>query len=99
MIVKNLSNLAAVFLMAGILLADEPAKAKKSPEEAATEAKASPTQATFLITGLHYPPCTRTVEASLKRTRGIKSVTVDWRTQTPRSSSTNRCCRLSRCPN
>ena len=57
-------------------LADEPAK----PEAKVPEAKAPPTQATFLITGLHCPPCTRTVEASLKRTKGIKSVTVDWRT-------------------
>ena len=66
--------------MAGILLADDPAKTEKSPEAKAPETKASPTQATFLITGLHCPPCTRTVEASLKRTKGIKSVTVDWRT-------------------
>ena len=47
-------------------IADEPAK--------------EPTKATFLITGLHCPPCTRTVEASLKATKGVKSVTVDWRT-------------------
>ncbi|MCI0361480.1 MAG: cation transporter [Planctomycetaceae bacterium] len=39
-----------------------------------------PTQATFLITGLHCPPCTRTVEASLLRTKGVRSVSVDWRT-------------------
>jgi copper chaperone CopZ len=39
------------------------------------------TKATYLITGLHCPPCTRTVEASLTRIKGVKSVSVDWRTQ------------------
>ena len=42
------------------------------------------TQATFLITGLHCPPCTRTVEASLLRTNGVKAVSVDWRTKNAR---------------
>lgn len=41
---------------------------------------AKPTKATYLITGLHCPPCTRTVEASLLRVKGVKSVSVDWRT-------------------
>lgn len=47
----------------------------------AQDPKAESTQATFLITGLHCPPCTKTVEASLKRTKGVKSATVDWRTK------------------
>jgi copper chaperone CopZ len=38
----------------------------------------APTKATFLITGLHCPPCTGTVQSSLSRVKGIKSVAVDW---------------------
>jgi copper chaperone len=52
-----------------MLRADEPA----SPADLTT--------VTFLITGLHCPPCTRTVEGSLARVKGVKSVSVDWRTQ------------------
>jgi len=37
-----------------------------------------PTKATFLITGLHCPPCTSTVQNSLARVKGVKTVTVDW---------------------
>jgi copper chaperone CopZ len=37
-----------------------------------------PTKATFLITGLHCPPCTSTVQGSLSRVKGVKSVAVDW---------------------
>lgn len=44
------------------------------------EEPAKPTKATYLITGLHCPPCTRTVEGSLARVKGVKSVSVDWRT-------------------
>lgn len=47
----------------------------------AEEEEAKPTKATYLITGLHCPPCTKTVEGSLARTKGVKSVTVDWRTK------------------
>jgi copper chaperone CopZ len=39
---------------------------------------AAPTKATFLITGLHCAPCTSTVQNSLTRVKGVKSVTVDW---------------------
>ena len=70
-----LASFAVAFLTVGRILADDP-----KPTENAPEAKAAPTKATFLITGLHCPPCTRTVEASLQRTKGIKSVSVDWRT-------------------
>jgi copper chaperone CopZ len=47
----------------------------------AEDPKAETTQATFLITGLHCPPCTKTVEGSLRRAKGVQSVTVDWRTK------------------
>ena len=42
---------------------------------------AKPTQATFLINGLHCPPCTNTVQSSLARVKGVKSVAVDWNTK------------------
>ena len=42
---------------------------------------AGPTKATFLITGLHCPPCTNTVQNSLARVKGVKSVSVDWNTK------------------
>lgn len=38
-------------------------------------------KATFLITGLHCPPCTTTVEQSLKSIKGVKSAKVDWTTK------------------
>ncbi|MBI3464163.1 MAG: heavy-metal-associated domain-containing protein [Planctomycetes bacterium] len=39
---------------------------------------AATTKATYLVTGLHCPPCTRTVESSLSRISGIRSIKVDW---------------------
>jgi copper chaperone CopZ len=33
---------------------------------------------TFVVQGLHCPPCTNTVEAALKRTKGVETVKVDW---------------------
>jgi copper chaperone CopZ len=60
----------AVGLLTSIASADDPARTVES----------APTKATFLITGLHCPPCTRTVEAGLLRTKGVRSVSVDWRT-------------------
>lgn len=36
------------------------------------------TKATFQIMGLHCPPCTNTVQSSLSRVKGMKSVAVDW---------------------
>lgn len=41
-------------------------------------------KATFLITGLHCPPCTKTVEQSLKSVKGVKSARVDWATKNAR---------------
>ncbi len=43
---------------------------------------APPTQATYSITGLHCPPCTRTVESALKSVKGVRSVKVDWNSKT-----------------
>ncbi len=43
------------------------------------------TQSTFkaklLITGLHCKPCTKTVEGSLLKIKGVKSAKVDWDTK------------------
>jgi copper chaperone CopZ len=57
---------ALIALTTTSILADEPA---------------APTKGTYLITGLHCPPCTKTVEGSLTRVKGVKSVSVDWRTK------------------
>ena len=42
---------------------------------------AAATKATFVISGLHCPPCTATVQNSLTRVKGVKSVSVDWNTK------------------
>lgn len=66
---------AAVFIWPTIVSSQQP-----ETEEQSTP----PTQATFLITGLHCPPCTRTVEASLRQIKGVRAVKVDWRTKNAR---------------
>lgn len=38
-------------------------------------------EATFLVTGLHCPPCTTTVEASVAPLPGVQSIVVDWKTK------------------
>ena len=45
---------------------------------------AQPVQATFLINGLHCPPCTATVESSLKHVKGVQSASVNWNTKNAR---------------
>ncbi len=63
---------SVVFLSAiTFVRAEEPAKAKSE----------KPTSATYLITGLHCPPCTRSVESSLSKVQGIRSIKVDWKTK------------------
>jgi copper ion binding protein len=61
----------ALFWVANSALADEPA----------TNKPAAVTKATYSISGLHCPPCTRTVESSLKKLKGVKMVKVDWATK------------------
>ncbi|MCI0335253.1 MAG: cation transporter [Planctomycetes bacterium] len=73
-----------ILILAGTVLlglvattfADEPHRAAGEEKEA--------TKAMFLITGLHCPPCTRTVESSLSDVKGIRSIKVDWRTKNAR---------------
>lgn len=67
-LVPCLATLAMV-LTSGHAAADEPS------------APASATKAKFLITGLHCPPCTKTVQNSLSKIPGVKSVSVDWATK------------------
>lgn len=55
------------------------AQEAEPPKEQTTVIKA-----TYLITGLHCPPCTKTVESSLRRIEGVKSVKVDWKTKNAR---------------
>lgn len=38
-------------------------------------------KADYVITGLHCPPCTKTVETSLQHAKGIRSISVDWKTK------------------
>jgi P-type Cu+ transporter len=45
---------------------------------AADPTPAAATKATYSITGMHCPPCTKTVENALRKTKGIKSAKVDW---------------------
>jgi copper chaperone CopZ len=42
------------------------------------------TKATYLVTGLHCPPCTKTVERSLQGIKGVQAVKVDWQTKNAR---------------
>jgi copper chaperone CopZ len=76
--------MAKVFFYVGMLLvafevttyADEPRPSEEDRKVA--------TKATFLVTGLHCPPCTRTVESSLSQVKGLRSIKVDWKTKNAR---------------
>lgn len=67
---KRFLSLAVIGLLAvaNVLRADEPVKD-------------SALKATFSITGLHCPPCSRTVEFALAKVPGVKSAKVDWKTK------------------
>jgi copper chaperone CopZ len=51
------------------------------PSGGAQESAAKSTKATYLVTGLHCPPCTKTVEKSLSKIKGVKSISVHWDTK------------------
>lgn len=61
---------------------------KRSGDTAAEKptVAAGPIQATFLITGLHCPPCAGTAAAGVRGVKGVKSVSVDWNTKNARVS-------------
>lgn len=65
----------SVLISAISVSAEDSAKSKDSHELV---------KATYLMTGLHCPPCTRTVESSLGHVDGIRSVKVDWETKNAR---------------
>lgn len=44
--------------------------------------KSTQVSATYMIGGLHCPPCARTIESSLGRIKGIQSAKVDWASKT-----------------
>ncbi|MBS0266225.1 MAG: cation transporter [Planctomycetes bacterium] len=72
--------------MAGAVLADPPAtqtaeEKPSAPESSQKETKPSFSNGKFLITGLHCPPCTSTVEGSLRKTKGVRAIKVDWQTK------------------
>jgi copper chaperone CopZ len=56
-----------------LLLTAEPALAQEPRPEA--------TRGTYVIRGLHCPPCTTTVASALKKAPGVQSVKVDWTTK------------------
>ncbi|HUQ71055.1 MAG TPA: heavy metal-associated domain-containing protein [Planctomycetaceae bacterium] len=58
--------------------------AADDPPATISEAKPELLKSTFLLSGLHCPPCTTTVERSLKGIKGVRSVKVDWTTKNAR---------------
>jgi copper chaperone CopZ len=69
---------AALFGLLLVALSSAPLSAE--PTEA-TSPKNTPVKATFAVTGLHCPPCTQTVESSLKALKGVRTAKVDWKTK------------------
>ena len=68
-----LTMLVAALTMGAAALADEPVNTTEDSQETV--------KATYLLTGLHCPPCTRTVEKSLQHVEGIRTIKVDWKTK------------------
>jgi len=56
--------------------------AASDPETPATGSRTI--KSTFLISGLHCPPCATTVERSLQGVKGVRSVKVEWTTKNAR---------------
>lgn len=53
----------------------------RAEDPSATKKAADATSATYVITGLHCPPCATTVENSLKKLKGVQTVSVDYQTK------------------
>ena len=68
---KILFAVAIALPMLSIAQADD--RAKVDPKK--------PTTATFMITGLHCPGCTTTIESSLAKTPGLESIKVGFDTK------------------
>lgn len=77
-----MQHFALITLIGATFLAAVGAVSAVESEPSSTVATPAPAvKATFLITGLHCPPCTSTVEKSLKSVKGVKSVKVEWATK------------------
>ena len=74
--------LTCVMAVAGMSFV--PADEKATAPEQKTEQESEFVTSTFLITGLHCPPCAQTVEESLRGIKGVKSAKVDWKTKNAR---------------
>ena len=70
------------FIVAGAMLivASMSAGFARADDAAKADAKKT-TSATYVMTGLHCPPCTQVVEKSLSAAPGVKSIKVDWNTK------------------
>lgn len=70
------------FTLAAVVITFVAPAVGQTPEAAPqSDAKPEATTATYLMTGLHCPPCTRTVESSLAGVKGILGIKVDWKTK------------------
>ena len=74
--------LMCVMAVAGMSIV--PADEKATAPEQKTGQESELVKSTFLITGLHCPPCAQTVEESLQGIKGVKSAKVDWKTKNAR---------------
>ena len=72
--------LKCVLVFAAGLLAQSIVSVSQAAQQQDT--KSETTKATYSVTGLHCPPCTKTVEASLKKVKGVRAAKVDWNTKT-----------------
>lgn len=72
----KVSLFAAPIILLSIMVTARAEEPRQKPAEGKEAV-----QATYLITGLHCPPCTRTVESSLQKAKGIHSIKVDWKTK------------------
>src|SRR5699024_9240049 len=71
-----------MMLLSILLLIGSVTNAEEQQPKAASNATI--VKADYLITGLHCPPCTKTVESSLQHVKGIHSIKVDWKTKNAR---------------
>lgn len=79
-----MSKLKLLSLVLGLSSATLGAATWAQQDSPPKKAESKSTKATFMVTGLHCPPCTRTVESSLAKVKGIRAVKVDWKTKNAR---------------
>jgi copper chaperone CopZ len=69
-----------MLMLLGVLLPVGSA-AQAADQQSKRDSDATIVKANYVITGLHCPPCTKTVESSLQHAKGIRSIQVDWKTK------------------